>query len=128
MGYAPGSTKLVKASMYALTIAYLMRPNWFYAPTYSPLLNIVGTFLFSLFSFLRVHKKHKNANKRLDIFKHIFNFFSLICVFLLLLGWVFMLLMLLVLLVLMVRAKSFCKKGFKTALITSFTLLLSCVV
>ena len=89
----------------------------------------MGTFLFFLFSFLRAHKKHRNANKRIsdffltDVFKRIFYFCSLVafCAFAWLRFCAF------VLLVLLVRAKSFCKKnkGFETALITSFILLLS---
>ena len=97
-----------------------------------------GFFLFFLFSFLRAHKKHKNANKRIsDLFplrcflSALFNFCSLVafCAFACLRLCTFVLLVfsvLLVLLVILVRAKSFCKKNkeFKTALITSFTLLL----
>ena len=54
---------------------------------------------FFRFSFLLAQKKFKNANKRisdffppLDVFKRIFYFCSLICVFVLLLGCVFVLL------------------------------------
>ena len=117
--------------MYQLIFTYLL----------SPIHYLVRTFLFFLiffflFSFLCEHKNHKNANKRisdfspLDVFEEHFLFLS-ICVFVLLSVYFFVLLVLLVLLlllVLFVRDKSFCKKKkkkeFKTALITSFILLL----
>ena len=77
-------------------------------------ISIVGTFLFFLFSFLCAHKKQENAKQtifiQLEVFMRAYLLgFGLWRVF-----------------VIFVRAKSFCKKKkkFKTALITSFTLLL----
>ena len=61
LGHVPGLSKLVQVGMHALTFAYLV----------SPVHYIVGTFLFFyflLFSFLRRHKKHKNAHKRISDF------------------------------------------------------------
>ena len=78
---------------------------------------------FFLFSFV---PKPKTGNKLLystqTFFKHIFYFSSLICVFVLFFGYVF------VFFVLLARAKSFRKKNkkFKTVLMTSFILLLTC--
>ena len=91
-------------------------------------------FLFSIF-FLRAHKKHKNANKRISSFFPLRCFLSAFLIFIRLFAfcafawlrfyafgafctfWCFL-----------VCAKSFCKKNiykeFKTALITSFILLL----
>ena len=46
--------------MYALTFAHLVRPVHLHC--------IVGTFFFSIFYFLCAHKKHKNANKRISDF------------------------------------------------------------
>ena len=62
--------------MYTLIFAYLVSPVHLHC--------IVGTFRFFLFSFIRAHKKHKNANKRMSYFfplrcfKHIFYFCSLV--------------------------------------------------
>ena len=95
---------------------------------------LVGAFLLFIFSFFyslffACTKSTKTQMSKwvtffpLVVFKHIFYFCSLISVFVLLFGCVF------VLLVLLVRSKSFCKKiknkKFKTALITSFILLLN---
>ena len=95
---------------------------------------LVGAFLLFIFSFFYslFFARTKSTKTQmsewvtffpLDVFKHIFYFCSLISVFVLLFGCVF------VLLVLLVRSKSFCKKiknkKFKTALITSFILLLN---
>ena len=99
----------------------------------------MGTFLFFLFSFLYAYKKRKNAHKRNQIKKAAFYAhkkhlswkkatYLLIYVFVLLFGCVFVLYVLsvlFVLFVLFVSAKSFRKKknkGFKTALLTSFTI------
>ena len=90
------------------------------------------SFFYFLFYFLRVHKKHKNANKPISNFFPITCFLSVFFIFVhlqrfvLLLGCLFVLFVLLVLLVLLVRAKSFCEKNkeFKTVLITSFILLI----
>ena len=84
-------------------------------------------FLFSIF-FLCVHKKYKNANKRimqitqitfflLDVLKHILNFCSLACI---------LCFCLVVFLCFLCIQNLFVKKKeFKTALITSFILLLT---
>ena len=93
------------------------------------------SFFYFLFSFLRAHKKHKNANKRISYFFPLRCFLSAFFIFVRLFAfcafaslrfcafctfgsfgafWCFL-----------VRAKSLCKKKeFKTALITSFILLL----
>ena len=91
------------------------------------------SFFYFLFSFLRVHKKHKNANKRISYFFPLRCFLSAFFIFVRLFAFCtfarlcFCALVLLVLFVLFMRAKSFCKKNkeFKTALITSFILLLN---
>ena len=95
----------------------------------------MGTSLFFLLSFPRAHKKHKNANKRISdffplrcFFKRIFYFCSLVafcafawlrlCAFVLLCFWCFWCFW-------CVQNLFVTKnKGFKTALITSFILLI----
>ena len=103
-----------------------------------------------MFSFLRVHKKHKNANKRISYFFPLGCFLSAFLFlfaylrFVLLLGCVFVLFCVFLLFVLFGAFVAFCcflmlfgvceifllkkkknNKEFKTALITSFILLLT---
>ena len=74
-----------------------MHLKWFMVTSvFIQYISIVGLFNFYfLFSFLRMHKKHKKANKRISYFfplrcflNTFFYFCSLICVFVFLLGCV----------------------------------------
>ena len=126
--------------MYALTIAYLASPNWFYTPTYCTYtyINLVvgHRYLvhlhcgdFSLFSILFSSrgKKAQNANKRIS------DFFPLRCFWAHFL-FLFAYLRFVLLFGCVLCFWCFCcvqnlfvkkNKGFKTALITSFILLLN---
>ena len=92
----------------------------------------MGTFLFFLFSFLRAHKKRKNANKQIgDFFPHrcflsVFFIFLRLWHFVLLLGCVFVLLCFWCFWCMQnLFVKKNIYRGFKTALITSLILLLN---
>ena len=118
--------------MYALTFAYLVSPVHLHCivETFFFFFSLFSIFYFP-FSFLCVHKKHKNANKRISYFFPLrcflshFLFFSLICVFVFLLGCVLVLFdafyafgafscFLLLFLCFSVRVKSFRKKIIKS--------------
>ena len=117
--------------MYALTFAYLLSPNWPYTPPYCTYAQHCGDFsLFSIFARTKSRKKQiiKVTFFPLDVFNRHFLYFLLISVFVFLRGCIFLLICFWCFCCfwwvqsLFVRIKN---KGFKTALITSFILLLN---
>ena len=110
------------------TQVHTYAPEVVYGDVSIQYISIVGLFIF-LFFFLHAHKKYKNTNKRISYFFPLRSFFNILNFYCLFAFLCFCLVVFLCLffVLLVLFCKSFCKKKkkFKTALITSFILLLT---